>query len=136
MEKKDIPTPPYEGNSLEDHMGFIFLPTDADGTIHAEMTVDHRTCQPYGMLSGGASMALAETLAGHGSRALCSNGEIPCGIQISCNHMGSAKTGTRICASGKLVHKGRTLHLWDITLSTSEGVQVSSIQVMNYIMKK
>ena len=47
----------YLGNSMENHLGIVFLPTDEDGTTHAEMPVDHRTCQPYGTLHGGASLS-------------------------------------------------------------------------------
>ena len=137
MMKKEINRNlPFEGNSMEDYLGFVFLPTDEDGTIHAEMTVDHRTCQPFGMVNGGASVALAETLAGHGSMELCEEDEVACGMQVSANHLAPAKVGTKICAIGKLIHRGRTTHLWDITLQTPEGRLISSIRVVNYIVKK
>ena len=136
MKKENAYNLPYEGNSMEDYLGFVFLPTDEDGTIHAEMMVDHRTCQPFGVVNGGASMALAETLAGHGSMELCAEDEVACGMQISGNHVAPAKVGTKICAEGKLVHKGRTTHLWDITLTTPQGTLISTVRVVNYIMKK
>ena len=127
---------PCLGNSLEDNLGIVFLPTDKDGTTHAEMPVDHRTCQPYGTLHGGASLALAESLAGHGSLEICNEHEIAFGMQVSGNHIRPVKIGNKILASGKLTHKGSNTHIWDITLTTTEGKLVASIRVVNYIKSK
>jgi len=127
---------PYAGNSMEDHLGIVFLPTDEDGTVHAEMPVDHRTCQPYGTLHGGASLSLAESLAGYGSWGHCSPNEIPVGMQVNGNHIKPVKVGQKVYASGKLVHKGSNTHIWDITLNTIEGKLVASIRVVNYIIRK
>ena len=126
----------YLGNSMEDNLGIVFLPTDVDGTIHAEMPVDHRTCQPYGTLHGGASLALAESLAGHGSWEHCSQAEIPFGMQVSGNHIAPVKVGNKVHASGRLVHKGSNTHIWDITVTTLQGKLVASIRVVNYIVRK
>ena len=126
----------YLGNSMENHLGIVFLPTDEDGTTHAEMPVDHRTCQPYGTLHGGASLALAESLAGYGSWAYCAPNEIPMGMQVSGNHISPVKMGGKVHASGKLVHKGSTTHIWDITLTSETGRLVASIRVVNYIVRK
>ncbi len=127
---------PSIGNSLENQLGMVFLPTDTDGTIHAEMPVDHRTCQPYGTLHGGASLALAESLAGYGSLELCGPNEIPMGMQVNGNHISPVMVGTTVHASGKLVHKGSTTHIWDITLTKPDGKLVASIRVTNYIIRK
>ena len=94
----------YLGNSMENHLGIVFLPTDEDGTTHAEMPVDHRTCQPYGTLHGGASLALAESLAGYGSWAYCAPNEVPFGMQVSGNHISPVRVGNKVLASGRLVH--------------------------------
>lgn len=127
---------PYAGQSMEDHLGIVFLPTDKNGIIHAEMPVDHRTCQPYGTLHGGASFALAESLAGHGSWEHCLPHEIPIGMQVSGNHIMPVQVGQKVIASGKLIHKGNTTHIWDITIHSFEGKQVASIRVVNYIARK
>ena len=126
----------YLGNSMETPLGIVFLPTDEDGTTHAEMPVDNRTCQPYGTLHGGASLALAESLAGYGSWAYCEPHEIPVGMQVSGNHITPVKVGNKVHASGKLVHRGSTTHIWDITIATMTGKLVSSIRVVNYIIRK
>lgn len=126
----------YLGNSLEDHLGIVFLPTDENGIIHAEMPVDHRTCQPYGTLHGGASLALAESLAGHGSWQHCDENEIAFGMQVSGNHISPVPVGNKVLASGKLVHKGSQTHIWDITITTIHHKLVASIRVVNYIKRK
>ena len=127
---------PYMGNSMETHLGIVFLPTDEDGTTHAEMPVDNRTCQPYGTLHGGASLALAESLAGYSSWAYCAPNEIPVGMQVTGNHISPVKVGNKVHAIGKLVHKGSTTHIWDITIKTMTGKLVASVRVVNYIIRK
>ena len=126
---------PYAGNSLENRLGITISPTDSDGTIHAEMPVDSRTCQPFGFLSGGASLALAETLAGYGSFDLCAPGEVPCGLQVSGSHMAPVPVGERVCASGVLLHRGRTTHVWDISIRLPDGTLISSVRVTNAIVR-
>ena len=126
----------YLGNSMENHLGIVFLPTDEDGTTHAEMPVDHRTCQPYGTLNGGASLTLAESLAGYSSWAHCAPNEIPMGMQVSGNHISPVRVGNKVHATGRLVHKGSTTHIWDVTITTPEGRLVSSVRVVNYIIRK
>ena len=92
--------------------------------------------QPYGTLHGGASLALAESLAGHGSLEICNEHEIAFGMQVSGNHIRPVKIGNKVLASGKLTHKGSNTHIWDITLTTTEGKLVASIRVVNYIKSK
>ena len=72
--------------SMGAHLGIQFLEME-EGYVKAQMPVDERTCQPFGILNGGASLALAEIVAGHGSIPLCSANEMPCGIQVSANHL-------------------------------------------------
>lgn len=76
--------------SMGEHLGIEFTSME-EGKVTAIMPVDHRTCQPFGILNGGASLALAEIMAGHGSVPLCSPNEMPCGIQVSANHVGMVK---------------------------------------------
>ena len=136
MMKNDATERAYLGNSMENHLGIVFLPTDSEGITHAEMPVDHRTCQPYGTLHGGASLALAESLAGHGSWEHCKPNEIPFGMQVSGNHITPVRVGNKVQASGRVIHKGSTTHIWDITITSPEGRLVANIRVTNYIIRK
>lgn len=118
--------------SMIEHLGITFVPT-SDGTVQAEMPVDHRTSQPFGMLSGGASLALAEMLAGYGSQQLCEEGKYPCGIQVSGNHLSGVPIGGKVIATGRLIHQGRSSHVWDVDITTPEGRLVSTVRVVNFI---
>lgn len=111
--------------------------TYADETrIEATMPVDHRTRQPFGMLHGGATLALAETIAGLGSTILCQPDEIAVGMQVSGNHISSAQEGDTVRAVGTIMHKGRSSHVWSVDVFTSTGKLVSSVRVVNSVMKK
>lgn len=82
---------------LHDILEMRFL-TDSQGTVRAEMEVKEKVCQPFGFLSGGASLALAETLAGYASLALCPENTVPVGVQVSANHLNSAALGETVVA--------------------------------------
>ena len=100
------------------------------------MPVDARTCQPFGILNGGASLALAEIVAGHGSVPLCSPDQMPCGIQVSANHVRMVRTGSYVEATGRLIHRGRTSHIWNVDITDPEGRLVSTARIVNQIVKK
>lgn len=100
------------------------------------MPVDHRTSQPFGMLNGGASLALAEIVAGHGSMSLCREGEYACGVQVSGNHLSAVPVGGKVFATGKLIHRGRSSHIWNIDITTPQGELVSTVRVVNFILKR
>lgn len=108
----------------------------SEDRIEATMPVDHRTRQPFGILHGGATLALAETVAGLGSMILCQPDEIVVGMQVSGNHISSAHEGDTVRAVGTIVHKGRSSHIWNVDVFTSTNKLVSSIRVVNSVMKK
>lgn len=126
---------PDYSNSMAEHLGIRFMPSATD-EVRAEMPVDHRTSQPFGMLNGGASLALAEIAAGHGSMSLCREGEYACGIQVSGNHISLVPVGGKVIANGQLIHRGNSSHIWNIDITTPEGKLVSTIRVVNFILKK
>ena len=106
------------------------------GRVEATMPVDERTRQPFGILHGGATLALAETVAGLGSMISCQPDEIVVGMQVSGNHVSSAHEGDTVRAVGTIVHKGRSSHVWNVDVFTSTNKLVSSIRVVNSILKK
>lgn len=113
-------------------LGIEFISTPEADKCTATMPVDSRTCQPYGILDGGASLALAENLAGAGSQALCPDCRCM-GISVSGQHLKSAKVGTTVTAVARLIHKGRTLHNWTVTITDEQGDVVSTVSVTNFI---
>lgn len=108
----------------------------AEDRVEATMPVDERTRQPFGILHGGATLALAETVAGLGSMITCQSDEIVVGMQVSGNHISSAHEGDTVRAIGTIVHKGRSSHVWNVDVFTSTNKLVSSIRVVNSILKK
>lgn len=85
---------------------------------------------------GGATLALAESVAGQGSLALCAPDEVAAGIQVSGNHVSPAKEGDQVKAVGTLIHQGRSSHVWNIDIFTSAGRLVSTVRVVNSILKR
>ena len=122
-------------NSMGAVLGIEFISVE-EGLVKAKMPVDHRTCQPFGILNGGASLALAEMVAGHGSVPLCASTEMPCGIQVSANHVGMVRTGTYVFATGRLIHRGRTTHIWNVDITSPEGKLISTARIVNQIVKR
>ena len=119
--------------NLSTALGMEFISTPDDDTCMATMTVDERNRQPFGFLSGGASLALAENLAGVGSCSLCP-GKICVGISVSGQHVKAVIEGDTVTALARLVHKGRTLHVWDVEITDSNGETISTVHVTNYII--
>ena len=108
----------------------------SDERVEATMPVDYRTRQPFGIRHGGATLALAETVAGLGSMIICEPDEIVVGMQVSGNHISSAHEGDTVRAVATIVHKGRSSHVWNVDVFTSTNKLVSSIRVVNSVIKK
>ena len=106
------------------------------GRCEAVMAVEKKVCQPFGILHGGATLALAETVAGQGSLILCSEDEVPAGIQVSGNHLSAAREGETVHAVGTILQQGRTLHIWNYEIFAVEGRMISTARVVNSILKR
>lgn len=117
---------------LSKTLGMQFFSTPEPDTLMATMKVDERNRQPFGFLSGGASLALAENLAGVGSLALCP-GQIAVGINVSGSHVLAVSEGDTVTAYGKIIHKGKTLHTWQVDIKNSAGDVICTVQVTNYV---
>lgn len=119
--------------NLSTALGMRFISTPDDDICMATMTVDERNRQPFGFLSGGASLALAENVAGVGSTALCP-GKICVGVSVSGEHVKAVAEGDTVTAHAHLVSKGRKLHVWDVNITDSSGELISTVHVTNYII--
>lgn len=122
-------------HGLVGHLGIQFTYI-SENRIEATMPVDLRTRQPFGILHGGATLALAETVAGLGSMTICKPDEKMVGMQVSGNHVSSAHEGDTVRAVGTLIHKGYSSHVWNVDIFTSTDKLVSSVRVLNSIMRK
>lgn len=105
------------------------------GKVVATMPVDERTHQPFGLLHGGASVALAETVASLGAYELVdqkSQGVV--GLEINANHIRSKKDGY-VTATGTVLHQGKKTMVWDIKITDEQGRLISvsrcTIAVLN-----
>ena len=99
----------------------------------ARMKVDERNRQPFGFLSGGATLALAENVAGVGASALC-QGCACVGIEVSGSHVKAVSEGDTVTAFARLLHKGSSLHVWNVDIKDTSGDLISSVRVTNYVI--
>jgi len=100
---------------LADALGIEVLELTA-GRVVATMPVDQRTRQPFGILHGGASVALAETVASLGATANVDRQEfVAVGLEINANHLRAMHNGV-VTATATPIHLGRTTHVWDVRI--------------------
>ena len=92
------------------------------GHIAGSIPVTEQTMQPYGILHGGASVVLAETLGSIGSALIAAEtGRRAVGLEVNANHVRPAPKGTTVTAEAVLAHEGRSIHVWQITLRNAAG---------------
>jgi 1,4-dihydroxy-2-naphthoyl-CoA hydrolase len=109
-------------NTLAGHLGIEVIEIGED-SITAKMPVDHRTHQPLGLLHGGASVALAETLGSVGAMCCLDFDKQYCvGLEINANHIKSAKSGF-VFGTAKPIHVGKRTHVWEIKI-VNEGQEL------------
>lgn len=109
-----------------------YISTPEHDTCQAMMEVYPGNTQPFGFLSGGATLALAENTAGVGSMAL-RHGCMALGINVTCNHVKAAELGDTVTAYAQLLHEGYKLHVWKVDIRNSNGELISTVNVTNYI---
>lgn len=116
--------------NLGEHLGIEFVEITPD-YLKARMPVDHRTRQPLGLLNGGASAALAETVGSMGAYLSVDRDKYYClGLEIKCNHIRSVSEGW-VYGTAKPVHTGRRTHVWQIEIrDESEALVCLSILTM------
>ncbi|MBE6257876.1 MAG: PaaI family thioesterase [Prevotella sp.] len=119
--------------NLSTALGMEFISTPEDDTCMARMKVDERNRQPFGFLSGGASLALAENVAGVGSSSLCP-GCACVGIEVSGSHVKAVTEGDTVTAYARLLHRGTTLHVWNVDIKDTSGELISNVRVTNYVI--
>jgi uncharacterized protein (TIGR00369 family) len=123
-------------NTLIEALEMKFLEV-GEGKVIATMPVNEKTRQPFGYLHGGASVALAETVASVGAAALIdSETEICFGLEINANHIRSKRDGL-VTAVANVVHKGKSTQVWEIRIQDEqENLICLSICTMAVVPKK
>ena len=121
--------------TLMEQLGVEYLELK-EGYVKAKMPVDKRTKQPFDILHGGASIALAETIASLGSAVLVDleKNDVR-GAAVTANHIGAVARGN-VYAEAKLIHKGRITHVWDIEIKDQGGYRISVARITVIIIPK
>lgn len=102
-------------NTLMEKLGIECIELGDDYVV-SKMPVDQRTHQPMGLLHGGASAALIESIGSMGSTLLLDiSKQHPVGIEINANHVGGIRSGN-VIAKGKIIHAGKRTHLWQVDI--------------------
>ncbi|MCC2546743.1 hotdog fold thioesterase [Hymenobacter sp. BT175] len=106
-------------NTLGEHLGMEITEV-GDRLLKGRMPVDHRTHQPMGLLHGGASVALAETLGSIGAMLQVDAQKQACvGLEINANHIKGVRSGY-VVGEARAVHVGRTTQVWEIRITHEE----------------
>ena len=136
--KKDVKLAdllPLFKNNMAEHLAIEWTEL-GDNYLKAKMPVDHRTNQPYGLLHGGASCVLAETLGSVASALVIDNSKFICvGIEINANHIRSARNGF-VHGIVTPIHIGSTTHVWDIKINSEEDKLICISRLTVAILKK
>jgi len=125
----------WSKNTLMETLDIAYVDAGEDFLV-ATMPVNSRVHQPMGLLHGGASVALAESV-GSAASIMFVNPEKQevRGIEISANHLKSKREGT-VTATAKIVHKGASIHLWEIRIVDENDKFVSLCKLTNMILPK
>lgn len=126
---------PVSRDTMFEYLGIEWVEI-GENFLKAKMPVDNRTRQPYGLLHGGASCVLAETLGSMASHLVIDFAHFYCvGIEINANHIRSAKEGF-VYGTCTPLHLGASTHVWDIRITNEEGKLVCISRLTVAIMKK
>jgi 1,4-dihydroxy-2-naphthoyl-CoA hydrolase len=126
---------PLGPNTMGEHLGMEWVEV-GDDFLKMKMPVDERTQQPYGLLHGGASCALAETIGSIASHYVIDTSKFICvGLEINANHVRSAKDGY-ITATCTPLHIGTSTHVWDIKIHDEKAKLVCISRLTVAILKK
>ncbi|MCR5861907.1 PaaI family thioesterase [Flavobacterium sp. J372] len=125
----------FSKNTLMETLEIEFTDAGPD-FLEATMPVNSRVHQPMGLLHGGASVALAESV-GSAASIMFINPEKQevRGIEISANHLRSKRDG-KVTGTARIIHQGRSLHLWEVRITDEEGRLISLCKITNMVLPK
>ncbi|MCB1635141.1 MAG: hotdog fold thioesterase [Xanthomonadales bacterium] len=112
----------FSRNTLVDQLGIRFTEL-GEGTLTGTMPVDGRTTQPFGLLHGGASVALAETLGSMAGQMMVDEEHMVVGLDINANHLRAVRAGL-VTGVASPVHIGRTTQVWEIHIHDEAAARV------------
>jgi 1,4-dihydroxy-2-naphthoyl-CoA hydrolase len=122
-------------NTLVEHLGIEFIEMGED-YMKAKMPVDHRTKQPLGLLHGGASVVLAETLGSFAAQCSVNTDQQYCvGLEINANHIKAVKEGW-VYGIAKPLHIGKKTQVWEIKVTNEENALVCVSRITMAVLDK
>jgi 1,4-dihydroxy-2-naphthoyl-CoA hydrolase len=125
----------FSKNTLMETLNIEFIDA-GEGFLVAKMPVNSSVHQPMGLLHGGATVALAESVGSAASHFFINGKEQEVrGIEISANHLKSIREGI-VFGTARIIHKGRSLHLWEIKVTDEDGNLISLCKLTNIVLTK
>lgn len=122
-------------NTLMQTLNIEYIDVGEDFLV-AKMPVNATVHQPMGLLHGGATVALAESVGSAASMLFIDiEKEEVRGIEISANHLRSKRNGT-VFAIARMIHRGKSIHLWEIKITDEEDILISLCKLTNMILPK
>jgi len=125
----------FNRNSLVEHLGIVYTAVGEDW-LQGTMPVDKRTHQPYGLLHGGASVVLAETLGSMAGNLCVDPATQMCvGLEINANHLRSVRSGI-VTGTARALHIGRSTHVWEIHIENENSKRVCISRLTLAVVKR
>lgn len=124
----------FKENTLMGHLDILFE-KKGENFLTASMPVDGRTHQPFGILHGGASVALAETLGSCAAQMALDDGYYAVGLEIKANHIKSISRG-RVTGRTTPLHLGRTTQVWDIDIKNDKEELICASRLTMAVLKQ
>lgn len=122
-------------NTLMETLKIEYIDVGKDYLV-AQMPVNSKVHQPYGLLHGGATAALAESVGSAASAFFVNDNKYMVkGIELSINHLKSITEGV-VKASATIIHKGRTTHLWEIKVTNEKNELIAVSKLTNIVLEK
>jgi 1,4-dihydroxy-2-naphthoyl-CoA hydrolase len=122
-------------NTLIEHLGIVFIEV-GDDFLRARMPVDHRHQQPYGVLHGGASVTLAETLGSVSAHAIVDDTKFATvGLEINANHIRAVRSGF-VTGTSRPLHIGRSTQVWEIKIVNEQDQLVCVSRITMAVINK
>jgi 1,4-dihydroxy-2-naphthoyl-CoA hydrolase len=125
----------FSKNTFMETLKIEYIDAGSDFLV-AKMPVNSSVHQPMGLLHGGASVALAESVGSAASHFFIdSKTQEVRGIEISANHLKSIREGV-VFGTARIIHKGKSIHLWEIKITDEAGNLISLCKLTNMVLKK
>ena len=121
-------------STMMEHLGIVF--TNVEGaSITATMPVDHRHHQPYGIMHGGASVTLAETVGSVSAHVAVGKNAYTVGLEINANHIRSVRSGI-VTAVSNPIHIGKSTHVWEVRITDEQDRLVCVSRITMAVLQK